>query len=160
MPGFASGTLKLVLVCIAQHTNGKKGDHSCFPSVERLAEMTGLSQGSVSKAVDALDAVGAFKNYIRGGGRLKSTYVLDMERIRSSRYSQVTSNSLEISSEDEPCPTPDEPCPSPDELSTTSGVPQGSFGKVAEDKNRLQHCEKDRLLRAEPGSLPGSHPRF
>jgi DNA-binding MarR family transcriptional regulator len=53
--GVSVATMKLVLIAIAQHTSAKRGDHEAFPALKRLAKMTGLSQASVSNAVDALE---------------------------------------------------------------------------------------------------------
>lgn len=73
--------LKLVLLAIAQHTSGRRGDHSAFPALKRLALMTGASQSSVSRAIDALAGLGLFKEYVRGGGRKRSHYVIDIAKL-------------------------------------------------------------------------------
>jgi|HubBroStandDraft_6_1064221.scaffolds.fasta_scaffold386035_2 hypothetical protein len=45
--------------------------------------MTGLSQASVSRAIDALEEFGAFKEYVRGGGRKRSHYKLNIAKLSS-----------------------------------------------------------------------------
>jgi hypothetical protein len=79
--GVSVATMKLVLIAIAQHTSAKRGDHEAFPALKRLAKMTGLSQASVSNAVDALEEFGAFKEYVRGGGRKRSHYRLNIAKL-------------------------------------------------------------------------------
>jgi hypothetical protein len=79
--GIEPSTMKLVLIAIAQDTNAKRGDHRAWPSFRRLALITGLALSAVSRAVEALDRIGAFKEHVCGNGRIRSEYVLDIAKL-------------------------------------------------------------------------------
>jgi len=118
VPGFEQATLKLVLLAIAKHTNSKDELHKAWPSLETLSEITQLAQSAVSRSVDALLGLGAFKEYERGGGRKHSTYWLDMEVIErwyegcpAEKSGDKTDDSLDDTLEPkEPSLLSEEPC--------------------------------------------------
>ena len=74
---------RTLVLPIARHTNSKNDEHKAWPSLDTLEVETQLARSSISKAIDALDSVGAFTEYKQGGGRTYSTYTLDMDKIES-----------------------------------------------------------------------------
>jgi hypothetical protein len=77
----ARGAARMLLVVLAEHTNGRRGDGVAWPSIGRLAEETGLSRRSVFRALAELEALGEITVVVRGGGRRGSNrYRLTLPR--------------------------------------------------------------------------------
>lgn len=68
-------TSKLVLLALASHADE---EGRCWPSVSRLASMTGLSERAVTKSLAALEHTGLFTRE-RGNGRNPSRYRLAVQ---------------------------------------------------------------------------------
>jgi hypothetical protein len=65
-------TQKLVLVSLADHANDAG---SCFPSIQRLCEHTGLSDRAIQKSIKWLESVGVLRRCAKPGRA--SDYVID-----------------------------------------------------------------------------------
>jgi hypothetical protein len=78
-----SPTDKLVLLALAQHTNGRDREAVCWPSLTTLEAMTGLARSSVCRSLDRLAAQGeaGAPLIIRrpGSGRRPTVYGLLIE---------------------------------------------------------------------------------
>jgi hypothetical protein len=57
-----SPTAKLVLLVLADAHNGHTGD--CYPSLSRIADIAGLSEGGVKNGIRALEAAGLLKREV------------------------------------------------------------------------------------------------
>jgi len=57
---------RLVALCLGDHAD--RNGRSCFPSLARIAERTGLSRRTIQRAVDALEAVGFVERRLRSAG--------------------------------------------------------------------------------------------
>jgi hypothetical protein len=64
---------RFVLVVLAHHRNGITGE--CYPSYERLVEMTGLSRDCVRRSLRHLETLGLILT-THGSGRTSNNYVL------------------------------------------------------------------------------------
>jgi hypothetical protein len=79
----ASPSDKLVLLALAQHTNGRDPKAVCWPSLTTLETMTGLARSSVCRSLERLaapgEAGGALIARRPGSGRRPTVYELLIE---------------------------------------------------------------------------------
>jgi hypothetical protein len=77
-----TGTERVIGCCLIEHFNRRTGQ--CDPSIQRLANLTGLGERTVQRSVDALSRSGLFV-LVRNGGRLNR-----------NRYEPVWSRFVEL----------------------------------------------------------------
>lgn len=70
---------KLVLLALMTHADWNTG--ACYPSVGRLATMTGLSRRTVQRALTGLQEYGLMVVTKQGGGNQPNTYRVDLEKM-------------------------------------------------------------------------------
>jgi hypothetical protein len=71
--GKAQGVSRLVLMVLADHCNGKKGDLMCWPSLDVLESETKLRQSSICRLLNELEAIGDIRRTRSNGGQNRRT---------------------------------------------------------------------------------------
>jgi DNA-binding transcriptional ArsR family regulator len=96
---------RIVLLVIARHTG--PDDEMCFPGIQRIAEMTGVSKSTVRRKIRKLEGVGLIQVQSRFGsqGNLSNIYRINHSRIKheltdSRREKSVRSGSYPRSFEE------------------------------------------------------------
>src|SRR5262249_24925659 len=80
----ARGVERLVLVVLADHCNGKRGDFIAWPSLDVLERETLLRQSSICRVLTHLEAIGDIRRERSNGGRNKRTrYVITVSEKHS-----------------------------------------------------------------------------
>lgn len=108
--------LKLTLIAICQHADNNTD--SCFPSIRRLAKMTGLGKSSVARAVVVLDGLGVFLTCVLGKGHGSSYYRVNLEGLK-----QIATDWNKFKEESRPKLDPSVPERDTDDLEATPSVP-------------------------------------
>lgn len=83
---------KLVLLCLADHAD--KGGY-CWPSLMRLAELTGLDRSTVTRNLSTLVDFGLIERDRSAGGQGKSTRYRLMEQMQDAPVKQLQSAPVE-----------------------------------------------------------------
>lgn len=79
MPNLSTNECRVALVII-EHFD--PGTGHCSPSIERLAMITGLCRGAVSRATNKLDRLGLIRKVSRGGPGHPTAYLPSWEKFR------------------------------------------------------------------------------
>src|SRR5210317_403459 len=78
---------KIVLYWLADHHNGETG--KCFPSINRLAELSEMSRRAVEGHLETLETLGLIKRinqFRETGGKSANSYILELKRCAKSAY--------------------------------------------------------------------------
>ena len=70
---------KLLLLALADHCNGTTNGCECWPSLDRLMDLTGLSRSSVCKYTNELERLGHIRRN-RSSGRTSTVYNLMVQQ--------------------------------------------------------------------------------
>src|SRR5262249_39564270 len=82
----AKGVPRSILAAIAYHTNDKRPELGCWPSLETLAKETGFEKRTICRAADHLEKIGDLRRQRSTGGFNKQTcYFITVEQKQCQR---------------------------------------------------------------------------
>lgn len=88
--------------------------NSCFPSIETLVQVTGMSKDTVYKYLDILEECGVIeRQHKRKSGQFRNTVYILCDENRKSPYTVITDTEITVYDKNgSPCPKiSDSPCP-------------------------------------------------
>ena len=128
--------------------------NSCFPSIETLVQVTGMSKDTVYKYLDILEECGVIeRQHKRKSGQFRNTVYILCDENRKSPYTVITdTESTVYDKKSSPCPKiSDSPCPTDQDTNNNiyknnkknniycASVPDGT--KKAPDKTKKEASE-------------------